>query len=61
MIVILDTGVISLLVTDPGDPEEAERCSRWLLQILVRGARVAIPEVCDYEVRRGLLLAALKT
>jgi predicted nucleic acid-binding protein len=51
----LDSGVvITLCSTSDRDYEE---CSRWLAAIAANGATLVIPDVVDYEVRRGQLLA----
>lgn len=57
MIVFLDSGVLGL-ATSPSKSGEARKCKQWLYQLLVRGAYVVSSDICDYEVRRGLLLAS---
>src|ERR1700691_1802497 len=37
------------------DAQENEEYKEWLADILVRGTRVVVPEIPDYEVRRDLL------
>jgi len=39
------------------DAQENEEYKEWLADILVRGTRVVVPEIPDYEVRRDLLRA----
>jgi predicted nucleic acid-binding protein len=53
-VIILDTGIISL-VTNPKATPEGEACSAWLQGKLRADVRVLVPEICDYEQRRGLL------
>jgi predicted nucleic acid-binding protein len=53
-VILLDTGIISL-VTNPKATPEGEACSAWLQGKLRAGVRVLVPEICDYEQRRGLL------
>ena len=43
MYVILDTAIITLLVTDSSPHKEAYQCKEWLYKLLARGAFVAIP------------------
>lgn len=51
--VVLDTGPLGY-VTHPRDELRGE-ATRWLAGLLRVGARVAVPEVADYELRRKLL------
>lgn len=53
-VILLDTGIISL-ITNPKATPEGEACSTWLQGKLRAGVRVLVPEICDYEQRRGLL------
>ncbi|MCL1469877.1 hypothetical protein [Argonema antarcticum] len=56
MIVLLDTGVLGTLC-NPNFSQEVYDCQSWLEQLLARGAYVTTSEICNYEVRRGLILA----
>jgi predicted nucleic acid-binding protein len=58
MIVFLDTGVLGL-VASPNNTGEAKECKEWLYSLLARSVYVVTSDICDYEVRRGLLLASL--
>lgn len=53
-IVILDSGPVGLL-TQRKDILPAEVCRQWQRELLASGARVILPEIVDYEVRRELL------
>lgn len=53
-IILLDTGIIGL-VTNPIATPEGAACNEWLQQKLSVEVRVLVPEICDYEHRRGLL------
>lgn len=53
-VVFLDTGVLGY-ITHPKGNAESTRCTQWLLDLLDQGVRVCIPEVCDYELRRGYI------
>lgn len=57
MIVFIDSGVIGLL-SNPNDLEEAIACENWLYTMLLRGVSVYSSDLCDYEVRRSLVLAS---
>ena len=57
MIIFLDAGPLGL-VTNPRANDKSKACGEWLLACLEAGARVCIPEIADYEVRRELLRAA---
>ncbi|MFB2875538.1 nuclease [Floridanema aerugineum] len=58
MIVFLDTGVLGL-VASPNNTGEAKECKEWLYGLLAKSVYVVTSDICDYEVRRGLLLASL--
>lgn len=58
MIVFLDTGVLGL-VSSPSNTGEAKECKEWLYRLLSRSVYVVTSDICDYEVRRSLLLASL--
>jgi predicted nucleic acid-binding protein len=45
------------MVSHPEVSSHTDTCWAWLQQILAKGARVLIPEIADYEVRRELLRA----
>ena len=53
-LVFLDTGVLGMISHPLGKPLNA-RCRQWARDLLSAGARVIVPEVCDYEERRKLL------
>ncbi len=57
-VVLLDAGPLGL-VTNPRMSPASLACTQWLQKILSAGARVLIPEIADYEVRRELLRARL--
>jgi predicted nucleic acid-binding protein len=53
-LIMLDAGPLGLLTRSPRVPE-AQQCADWLRERLALGARVILPEIADYEVRRELL------
>jgi hypothetical protein len=53
-IILLDAGPLGL-VTYPGASDDHKACSEWLEAKLLGRADVRIPELADYEVRRGML------
>jgi hypothetical protein len=55
--VLLDCGPLGLLTSPPGKKGEAAACARWLAALLAAGARIIVPEIADYELRRELLRA----
>jgi hypothetical protein len=55
-IVLLDAGPLGL-VTNPKQSPPGTACARWLQSMLASRARVIVPEINDYEVRRELLRA----
>jgi predicted nucleic acid-binding protein len=58
--VVLDSAPLGLL-TAPPRRQEARACSRWLAGLIAAGARVIVPEITDYELRRELLRAGKTT
>ena len=54
--ILLDSGPLGL-VTNPNASEQATACGEWLAKASLHGARVLVPEIADYEVRRELLRA----
>jgi predicted nucleic acid-binding protein len=53
-VIVLDSGPLGDACRKRGHPD-VERLTDWWIQATVNGAIVAIPEIADYEVRRGLL------
>jgi predicted nucleic acid-binding protein len=56
VIISLDSGPLSL-ITFPKPAADADACKQWLAGKLSGGARVVVPEIVDYELRRELLRA----
>lgn len=54
--IILDAGPLGL-VTNPKSSPQSLACAEWLQGLVASGARVILPELSDYEVRRELLRA----
>jgi hypothetical protein len=59
MIVFLDSGVLGLL-TNPNKEGKPLLCENWLYSLLAKGVYVVSSDVCDYEVRRSLILEKAK-
>jgi predicted nucleic acid-binding protein len=55
-VILLDAGPLGL-VTNPKQSPLSIACAQWLQSMLSAGARVIVPEIADYEVRRELLRA----
>lgn len=53
-IIVLDAGPLGL-VTYPSKKSKYTDCRQWLEELLIRGTDIRIPEIVDYEVRRGFL------
>jgi predicted nucleic acid-binding protein len=56
MIVLLDAGPLGML-SNPNASVTNRECYQWMESLVARGARVCLPEIADYEVRRELLRA----
>jgi predicted nucleic acid-binding protein len=59
MIVFIDSGVLGLL-TNPKKEGRSAQCEDWLYSLLAKGVYVVTSDICDYEVRRSLLLESVK-
>ena len=59
MIVFIDTSVLGLLA-NPNKKGDAADCEQWLLGLLSKGVSVLTSNICDYEVRRSLILESLR-
>jgi hypothetical protein len=59
-IVWLDSGIIGL-ISNPHKQGEAEACERWLLGLAAKGVYIVSSSLCDYEVRRNLILETERT
>src|SRR4051794_21647516 len=53
-IFVLDAGPLGL-ASKPRGNAEADRCRRWIHDLIAGGARVVAPEIADYELRRELI------
>lgn len=54
--IVLDASPLGLLTQREG-VAMADACRQWVDDCLARGARIYVPEIADYEVRRELLRA----
>jgi predicted nucleic acid-binding protein len=57
--IFIDSGILGLLA-NPNKKGEAADCEQWLLGLLSRGVFVLTSDICDYEVRRNLILESRK-
>jgi hypothetical protein len=59
MIVILDSGVLGKLC-NPNPSPETITVNEWLYSLIAKGIVVVTSYICDYEVRRSLILNAIR-
>ncbi|NES73119.1 MAG: hypothetical protein F6K24_51975 [Okeania sp. SIO2D1] len=59
MIVFIDNCVLGLL-SSPNEKLEVQKCQEWLYSLLSKGVYVVSYDLCDYEVRRSLLLDSIR-
>jgi hypothetical protein len=59
MIVLLDSSILGKVCNPNNTPESAE-VKKWLFKLLSRSFRVVSSDICDYEIRRSLLLVQKK-
>ena len=55
MIVFIDSSILGK-ICNPNTSTEIVDIQRWLFKLLGRGVRVVSSDICDYEIRRSLLL-----
>jgi predicted nucleic acid-binding protein len=53
-LIFLDSGPLGLACAAPTKPA-AQRCQVWMAGLRAAGARIVVPEISDYEIRRELL------
>lgn len=59
MIICLDTGILGILAS-PNDRQEVIDCQNWLYSLMAKGVYFVSSDICDYEVRRSLILESFK-
>jgi hypothetical protein len=55
MIVFLDSGILGLIAS-PNERTEVIACQNWIFGLLAKGVYIVSSDICDYEIRRSLLL-----
>ncbi len=55
MIIFIDTGILGLL-SSLNNRKEVIDCKNWLYSFLSKGVNIVSWDICDYEVRRGILI-----
>ncbi|BAY12218.1 nucleic acid-binding protein [Calothrix sp. NIES-2098] len=55
MIVFIDSGVLGILA-NPNRAGEVRDCREWLYRLLAKGVYVCSSQICDFEVRRSMIL-----
>jgi predicted nucleic acid-binding protein len=61
MIVFLDTNILGLITNRNTAFDESQQCKKWFETLLIRGVRIVTSDICDYEVRRGLISSAIRS
>lgn len=60
MIVFIDTGVLGA-ISSPDKTGYVNECQEWFYGLFARGVFLISSDLCDYEVRRGLILDQMRT
>jgi hypothetical protein len=60
MIVFLDTNILGILCNRNALIYESQECKRWFDTLFARGVRFVTSDLCDYEVRRGLIGSSMR-
>jgi len=61
MIVFLDSNILGLICNTNTLFAQAEECKNWFYASFVRGVRFITSDICDYEVRRGLISSSIRS
>jgi hypothetical protein len=61
MIVFLDTNILGLISNANTSFEECQQCEKWFITLSIRGVRFVTSDICDYEVRRGLISSSIRS
>jgi hypothetical protein len=61
MIVFLDSNILGLISNANTAFDESQQCERWFATLSIRGVRFVTSDICDYEVRRGLISFSLRS
>jgi hypothetical protein len=61
MIVFLDTNIVGLISNSNTSFDECQQCDKWFTTLSVRGVRFVTSDICDYEVRRGLISSFIRS
>ena len=59
MIVFLDTNTLNFLC-NPNNLSEAIECEKWFYTYYSRGVTFYSSDICDYEIRRGLIASSIR-
>jgi hypothetical protein len=60
MIVFLDTNILGLVTNANASFDECQQCEKWFSILSIRGVRFVTSDLCDYEVRRGLIGSSMR-
>ena len=61
MIVFLDSNILGLISNTNSSFNECQQCEKWFNTLSIRGARLVTSDICDYEVRRGLISSFIRS
>jgi predicted nucleic acid-binding protein len=59
MIVLLDSGVLGK-ICNPNPSDEVNAVKEWMYSLLAKGVVIVSNQICDYEIRRSLLLNSMR-
>jgi hypothetical protein len=59
LIVFLDTNTLNFLC-NPNNLSEAVECEKWFYTHYTRGVTFHSSDICDYEIRRGLIASSIR-
>jgi predicted nucleic acid-binding protein len=56
-LIVLDSGIVGIITNPKAKSVEVQNCKQWYASLLIKGERIALPEIVNYEVRRELIRA----
>lgn len=59
MILLLDSGVLGK-ICNPNPSDEANAVKKWMYSLLAKGVVIVTSQICDYEIRRSLILNSIR-
>ncbi len=56
-LILLDTNILGMVTNPKSSSQICQECKNWLDDLPLKGYKIALPEIADYEIRRELIRA----